>query len=285
MGEGFESGSFSVIDPEGKLFRVFDAYISFVRGARELKNGVFVSVTPFGSGFVYNRDPKKRASSHYKKGLSLRQFGIDMRFESNAYALPILPYQTTHLLVGRVKTMTGLEKTFIKYEPHGLGDVSSVMAHGVDFLNSSKMREKKRSEKDIIKPILKMVPSLQKGLVSLSNNHGPIEGLDAGRDESFGLSKSVALNIINDKKLKLAGKGYDVSSLALAAYLIWHRAYDEKTKEMGIQFLNTLESIYHDEKISEAGWSMESLLRRKPKVFYRSGNEVVVRLYDVGLHN
>ncbi len=278
-GQGFDSGSFSIIDPKENLFKIFYKYVQFASKLDDLKRlspGTSASINPFSNAFAYNRHPNKSASSHYKKGLTTYQFGIDARFERNAYSLPVLPYMKKHLLVGRVKTMTDLPKTFVKYEFHGTADIGSAVAHGLKFIHSKKNRENRRSEKDILKSLMK--PFL--GLQSLLDAQQPSSLQDMkNRLNSLGVSSILWEKMLNDREGKRAGKDYDVSSLALMAFIAAKTLPNEKVKNAAKEFLSQLELAYCDGDGSAAyNLPLEEFNPANHKVFYRSGNEVVLNL-------
>lgn len=147
-GELMKRGSYKIIDPYNKLFKLLHNYVKLTTGS---SNPGFLSFYG-GNQFAYKRDPSWGQSSHYKK--DSEQFGIDMRFEeSNTKALPILPEKCTHLLFGKVQ-IHGQDHTFIKFEEDGLGTWMDIYNHLGDFwdkqLTPPKAEDKQTCrEKDI----------------------------------------------------------------------------------------------------------------------------------------
>jgi hypothetical protein len=106
----------------------------------------------WGSTFAYLRNG---TSSHYV-GLSTIQIGIDARFTSEGFTLPILPFNMTHVLWGAVRTQLGNNKIFVKFEEYGLGDTRSTICHSLNFSASTKGIDEHsdvRREKAILPPI------------------------------------------------------------------------------------------------------------------------------------
>lgn len=114
-------------NPENDLKEISKTY-------NEVKNLSRAIFNIFGSNFAYLRD---KTSSHYV-GLSDIQVGVDIRFTTSGFALPILPSKMSHVLWGIVRTQMGTKKVFVKFEEAGLGDVRSTFEHSVNFSAATK---------------------------------------------------------------------------------------------------------------------------------------------------
>ena len=146
--QGFIRGSFSIKDDD-KLLSNFLKYYAMEAAevqSRELDDLAYPT-NPQGSYFAYNRTGDFY-SSHYI-GQTIYQIGIDTRFESNGYALKVLPYEYKHIIFGRVRTIGGKEKTFFKLEEEGLGDISSTLGHVWNYMKPIENSQSMRREKDI----------------------------------------------------------------------------------------------------------------------------------------
>ncbi len=263
IGQGFSSGSFSIIDNEGHLFNFFAQYALWVNEVPDLKDlpyGSLNPVNPYGNPFAYNRDPQTPlmgSSSHYKQ-TTIHQLGIDARFESNALTISAFPYRGSHIIVGRVKTQTGLDKTMIKYESHGLGDVSSWLSHGVEFIKSQHDRENKRSEKDIPIKIKNAFSNIISNIAFSNLQESNIEVVNQMIQEGKALASDEIL------------KKYDLSSWI--AFALHVKNEQEEIVENAVNtFLQIVEETYHDGLFSD----------NPTKAFYRTGNEVVLDLREI----
>lgn len=278
IGQPFNSGSFSIIDPQENLFKFFMNYILFLEEfsglLNELPIGSYNAYSPYGNLFMYNRKPDTYSSSHYRE-TTIEQFGIDARFESTGWALPVLPYQGTHILVGRVKNNLGHEKTFIKFEAYGTGDLSSWALHGFELIQSFSHRGGKRSEKDIPREI---VQDFIKLAVSIQDIDLPI---------SQNIETDTDLYIIADminQKGDLIDEGklrkYDISSLSRFAYYLEEHMEIMEVKDYAYKFIMNLENTYKDgifnPMIDNSAFA---------KVFYRTGNEVVFLIEELNRLN
>lgn len=268
IGQGFASGSFSVIDPHGYLFNFFAEYAIMVNEVTRLEDLPYGSFNPLnpinGNVFAYSRDPKTpviSGSSHYKN-TTIFQMGIDARFESNAYTISAFPYGATHIIVGRVKTLTGFEKTIVKFEPYGTGTIAAWLAHGLEFIHSISHRSGKRSEKDIP---MEIKESFKKVIQLVQETEIPESNLDVVNTMIEG-----KVNLIHDNVLKT----YDLSSWIAFAMHVFKHADEPNLKKVVKEFLNTVEDTYHDGIFSNDP-------KVKIKAFYRTGNEIVVDLKDL----
>lgn len=145
--EGFVRGSFSIIDDNQLLSNFFKHYAMQAAGVQSMEINDLTHPTNLGgSNFAYNRTANVY-SSHYR-GDTIYQIGIDTRFESNGYPLKVLPFENKHILFGRVRTDGRKEKTFFKLEEEGLGDLSSVVLHGLNYVKPVENPRSMRREKD-----------------------------------------------------------------------------------------------------------------------------------------
>lgn len=113
-GQAFTDGSFTIIDPEFKLYRFL---LYYARSFNDSLKGTIEDPAAKGSSnpFAYSR-----LSSHWQScQKTWRQYGIDMRFEPDKAAQQALPAGKTHLLFGIIgENPTPL--LFIKFEDNGL---------------------------------------------------------------------------------------------------------------------------------------------------------------------
>lgn len=286
----FASGAFSVVEADEKLSKLFEEYVLYTSRLKDLKklsNGVFVSINPWANKFVYNRHPRLRASSHYKKGLTTYQFGIDARFAKNGPSLPVFPFKTRHLLVGRVKTFTGLPKTFVKYESYGSADINSAINHLNEFMQVVKFKTaplEKRSEKKIRPELLTAFAPLKQALMALPDKGASFLYPSLTNMPSIDgrLAAKAFDAVFKDRKYKAAGKSYDLATLSLMAALSYRFSQDEIIKRHAAGFLNALEDRYHDGSVTSAvELTIQQALRTDSLLFYRTGNEVVLNLRNV----
>jgi hypothetical protein len=153
QGDDFERGSFTIIDPNHTIANFLTDYVRLVNGGVEPKTLAYSSTT---SNFAYPRDPEKGGSSHHKGRCPESQFGIDVRFDSDAGLLKLLPHNDTHFLFAQLNLGGQSEPLlFVKFEPVGMGSIGAVAVHGGEYLRSTMINTGKvrRREKDILKPI------------------------------------------------------------------------------------------------------------------------------------
>lgn len=127
-------GMIVVEDDQQLLYTYLQNYCSFATGVPydQLSNSFL-----WGSNLAYSR--KDGRSSHYRGRTDGTEGGIDARFGNDRYRAHVFPCSYTHLLFGRAKTLTTLDKkfTFLKIEAAGLGDKSSTVEHAVDYVRSA----------------------------------------------------------------------------------------------------------------------------------------------------
>lgn len=240
--EKFKRGSFSIKDDDKLLSKFLDYYAleASYSTSTKIEDLSFVS----SSNFAYGRT---NSSSHYPMQ-TLYQVGIDARFENNAEALSILPFNNTHILFGRVHTQGGKEKTFFKLEGHGLGDMWSALQHGKEYADAIDEEQVMRREKDIL-------PSIKQ-----SFGHC-IEDL-------IGWNKKTKEVILAYENLQSSGEEWESSSLAIAqmADALKDLSQAQRQQEQPLQsFLNLLSSHHY----------------LKEDVNYRTGNEVILSLENI----
>jgi hypothetical protein len=257
QGNLFKSGSFSVDDPRENLFNIFIDYVTHIanRSPYHLPKGALNAFNPRGNNRVYNRSPDTFVpnSSHYSNQTRL-QLGIDMRFDKGASCFPALPYGALHLLVGRVTTKTGIEKTFVKFEENGTGDIKSTLRHSVDFVRSLAAQEGRRCEKDLNDQLVASFRSFGQKMAEINTSCGNCNS----RTESM-LKKPKEL-----VSLSYLRKHQDVSSLYLFAKDIYENSPHKEARFAAFEFMQMLDAIYRDGE----------------KIHYRTGNEVVMQLIE-----
>jgi hypothetical protein len=288
-GQGFMNGAYSLIDKDDQLYKFFEGYALLAGGVdslSQLTQGSLNPINPFGNKFVYNRDPKSRiiaGSSHFKKS-TISQIGVDIRFgylsdlDNKAAPLPILPFQKTHFIFGQVTTLAGVPKTYLKWEFHGLSDISSWTQHAQAFFHSQKSREgKERSEKDIPLPIAQ---GISKFIAQLKS----IESFDKNLLTPIELKiYQYLLGLKDIKKLK-ANQSFDLAGLFMfmkTLIKLEEPKFQDRRKIIRshsltgviLELMQTLEQTYHD-----------GIFDGLPNIYYRTGNEVVIDLSELA-HN
>jgi hypothetical protein len=128
-----EGGSFNIVGESRRL--LWEYLLSYVLFAAQV-DSIEALPSAWGSNLAYSRTGAAwwggAKSSHYPQETQI-QIGIDARFASNGWTLPVFPFQKTHLLIGSI--MAGDDTVvFIKAEDSGLGDMSSLLAHACSFL-------------------------------------------------------------------------------------------------------------------------------------------------------
>jgi hypothetical protein len=161
QGDYTTRGSYSIKDRGNLLHDFFKRY---ARISEEVEKLGFLKFAVNSKGFAYNRKKielilgiKIPQSSHYKTE-AVTQIGIDGRFRSTQYSLPIFPTDKKHLLLGLIEKKTDnrtVTKTFVKFEEEGLGDIFSFIAHAKNFSKSvpEELKMQIRREKDLPKKI------------------------------------------------------------------------------------------------------------------------------------
>lgn len=147
-GELFSRGSFTLIDPKHKVYNFLLSYIKLVTGNQD---PVTLPLAKTTNNFGYRRDPNLYGSSHHKGRSPEAQFGIDVRFHNYQTVYGLLPHMHRHILFGKL-AIDGCEhpKTFIKFEPVGLGGVAEAAVHALNWKNSYIICGQERREKDIV---------------------------------------------------------------------------------------------------------------------------------------
>jgi hypothetical protein len=133
-------GSYTIVN-NNLIYKFYLGYVQLVTGSDD--PGYLVNTSSFG----YRRDPGNKLTSHYTD--QTNQYGIDMRFEAAGEAFGILPHGHEHILFGLINSSTTVKSTFFKFEPHGLGTVSDLAKHALDFANANKVYGVTYREKDV----------------------------------------------------------------------------------------------------------------------------------------
>ncbi len=149
--ECFTRGSFTLIDPNKRIFHFLKGYVCLVNNYTLMDFKPWVLTT---SNLAYRRDPESNGSSHHTDQTEGSQFGIDIRFRSYETLYGLLPHLMRHILFGRLNLVTtsqsrNLPLTFIKFEPVGLGSSTEILTHITNFAAPVTSIEGKRREKDI----------------------------------------------------------------------------------------------------------------------------------------
>lgn len=169
-GQNFVRGAFILEDKDHKIHDLFENYC--YEASQTSKEQKLLTPGSYGSSnFAYNRDGKFNSwfrvmvSSHFTRpGARLTHYGLDMRFEKNAFCKPVLPHQKEHLLWGASITQTGQRVTFIKPEEYGLGGVREQKDHLFVYGGGKPDTNNCRREKDIPEDIAKIAYALIKEL-------------------------------------------------------------------------------------------------------------------------
>lgn len=271
----FISGSFSIVDPDSYLFSFFCDYAKLATGKdiSQLAHGPTNAFNPYGDGFAYNRDPQLliAGSTHYPT-LTESQLGIDTRFQSSAYAIEVLPYQKSHLLVGRIKSPIGLpSKTFLKAEYYGLGDIVSTVMHTQQLVSRTIHKPmKKRGENEVPNHITAaFLPLAYRAQhVKFEYLFQPIDSLRELLESIMALSEGGNL------------PQYSLSTLTAFTYLVYRDTEDRQARDLALSFYKALEATYHDGILTNEG-ILSTTLSIDHKAFHRNGNEIVLYLHEI----
>ena len=147
-----ESGSFTIIDPDYKLYNFLLDYVKHVTGNNNPANQSWFATK---NNFAYRRDPKAwviAGSSHHKKNSPESQFGIDIRFEKEQTIYGLLPFEKRHILFGKlVIPGSDLPLLFVKFEEVGIGGGKETVAHSSNLMKPKvkKNIENSNREKDV----------------------------------------------------------------------------------------------------------------------------------------
>lgn len=123
-----------------------DAIYKFFLGYVQLVNDNPEPGYVNSGAFAYKRDPQNivPCSSHYKSHSN--QYGIDIRFEDKGEAFELLPHGHKHILFGLIAD----NSTFIKFEHYGLGKMTEIIRHLIDFSASGKISGVTHREKSVL---------------------------------------------------------------------------------------------------------------------------------------
>jgi hypothetical protein len=144
----FARGSFTLVDPGHKFYNFLLDYVKLVT---QTENPQALAFEMTVSNFAYQRDPKKKQTSHHVNRSPESQFGIDMRLAPHEGVLKVLPHQHSHILFGKLD-VDGQETplTFLKLEEIGMGSKGAILMHGINFQRSAAyLDDSTRREKDI----------------------------------------------------------------------------------------------------------------------------------------
>jgi hypothetical protein len=161
QGKDVERGSFTLKDPDNKLFEFL---LEYVKLANNGNTEGFLT----GSDLAYSRNPANRLSSHHKE--DQQQYGIDMRFNRGDYTTPILPGNMPHLLFGQID-INGEKHTFIKFERVGLGSAFEAMLHGKHYLEARNHKANPDNTKEFREKAKDIPPDLTKIYTDFCTNH------------------------------------------------------------------------------------------------------------------
>ncbi|HXF90429.1 MAG TPA: hypothetical protein VNJ29_00700 [Candidatus Nitrosotenuis sp.] len=157
-GEAFPRGSFTIIDPDHRIYAFLLNYVSYVNNCTAPAQLPWILTS---SNFAYRRDPDLMGSSHHRGQTEDSQFGIDIRFRSYETVYGFLPNINRHILFGKLNIpRSPCPLTFIKFEPVGLGSTLEVAAHALNYAQSGAVEEEARREKDIPDEIISTFKSL-----------------------------------------------------------------------------------------------------------------------------
>lgn len=175
QGDSFERGSFTIKDPEHRLYNFLLDYVRLTTGYDDPQTIPYVLTT---SNFAYRREPTLYGSSHHKNHCPESQFGIDVRFAPSEGVLKLCPYDTTHLLFAMLD-LGGQEEPllFVKWEDLGMGSFGATLSHSLGFMHSQKnVKNDARREKDIQEDITSSFEKL-KTLAGLNGNYKTIRSM------------------------------------------------------------------------------------------------------------
>lgn len=161
QGDYFERGSWSIVDPDHRLYTFLLDYVKLTTGSDDPKSLPFVMTK---SNFAYRRDPQLYASTHHGDHCLDSQFGIDVRFEPQDGVRKLFPFDFTHLLFAKL-SLGGEQHEpllFVKLEDIGMGSIGATVAHLSSFGKSTGNVDcNTRREKDIPNGIKEAINSFK----------------------------------------------------------------------------------------------------------------------------
>lgn len=141
-GKGFHRGSFSIIDTDGYFEKYLKDYMIFVGEATDQKLAGLSDLSDITSAAKVagiNNQVYRRISSHFPNRelfYAEAHYGCDARLLNAAYALHVLPFSYTHVLLAFVGNKLNKKKIFLKPEEYGIADLLSLTQHGRCYANS-----------------------------------------------------------------------------------------------------------------------------------------------------
>lgn len=145
--EGFKRGSFTLIDPDYRIFNFLKTYVCLVNDVKKVDDLPYLITS---SNLAYRRDPASSCTSHHTDQTDGPQYGIDIRFRGYETIYGLLPHCRRHILCGKLFiTSSNLPLTFLKFESAGLGSSMEMAYHTISFMKPVSSKGDKRREKDI----------------------------------------------------------------------------------------------------------------------------------------
>jgi hypothetical protein len=265
--EIFESGSFTIIDPDNRIGEFLLGYVKLTTGCSNPKTLPF-ALTP--GNYAYRRDPKMYGSSHHLDHCPDSQFGIDVRFESSESVLGLLPFDKTHILFSpKLDIGKQLEPLiFVKLEDIGMGSIYAMVGHTFK-LGNSKVNGKKdsRKEKDIY-------PSIREAFRELQ----ALGGLD-GKFKTIRSMYLSAIELSKNTIIKVADVAQEAAKDSLL--LVPSSSATNNNDLVAISILGSKDlNFQHDKLKAKAGHFLELIDSFYPNGnnHLRVGNEVILDL-------
>jgi hypothetical protein len=264
--QGFIRGAFSILDPDKKVSKYLEKFACFVAEVKSMEYHSEAIFNLFGSNIAYTRN---KTSSHYV-GLSKYQIGIDARFNTAQLSYGFFPFQMKHVLCGSVTNQSGKEKTFVKFEEEGLGDVRSIVSHFFYYSASTVNIDKRpdvRREKAILSPIAEVGKDLLLKLIEVHEkqfNEGSVT--QPAPEWVFKIVKKYKKR--GEKSTFFEESSHVDISRFYGLSKIYKSSKDEETKKLAEQLFSTILKYYDEETIE-----------------FRTGNEVMISLEEFSNKN
>jgi hypothetical protein len=294
--ESVEKGSYTIIDPDQKLYKFLRGYHEKVQQEekkRAEESGFDYFIRRLGEApRSYSRNPKLGKSSHYKKCPD--QYGIDFR-DKQGKLKSILPTDTgrprmTHLLFGDLTPTLAYGQTpavFLKMETVGIGKIDEKLKHLLNFVKSRPpVQWVVKSYNSIVTGISDFFREKGSAEVDVNSGEGSVKKskVRSNRKESyvdkkirkeykrilkdFELNKSMIDASYHEKLLKAIKSNPQSIQLMLRNLMLFEKLSKSKKGKR-----------YFRKRIKHFKWKVEKIKGyKKDTLSYRHGDEVILDL-------
>lgn len=244
QGDAFERGSFSLMDPDHRLYNFLLDYVKLTTGYANPQEVPYALTT---CNFAYRRDPSLHGSSHHNGHCPQSQFGIDVRFAPSEGVLKLLPYDTTHMLFAMLDI--GAQQApllFMKWEEIGMGSLGATLYHGAGFHGSqANVANEARREKDIPVMIKQEFEALKQA-IPLTEEHKTIRSMILDASRLLNITAKDHQDFLDSSEILLHGSTLDeCNGIKLDALATRDRTFINATiYDKAKSFLDTVNKIY-----------------------------------------